>query len=468
MSARICAYSRAGSLQVSRIRARCCFARNRAFVSSLLDHVMAEQRWIRVLPVTFIMYTIAFVDRTNVSLALPKMSYDLHMDPAQAGMASGIFFVGYVLLQIPGGYLASRWSPKWLIAIMLAAWGVCSAATGLVHSWREFLLVRFLLGVAEGGVWPAAIVLIARWFPRGERARANAYWMLCLPAAAVFFSPLSGWILGRWSWRVLLIGEGMLPVLWIIFWMALINDDPSQAGWISPGEREYLLQAAREETGPLEQPQTHPSLSHLLFRPAVLILLLISFLVSAGNYGFLFWLPTVMETLKMRNHAPLTEFRVGLLNSLPYVTAAVGMILISRHSDWHHERLKHVAIALGWAGTLLLISVFVGERSPAVAFALLCMATAGSFGMLGPFWAIPTELLPASVAGAAVGLIQLSNLGGAFGPMLAGFLEKHSGSFKGAFALMGLGWWAAALLCLLIKRHSAQHVPLSNSPIARD
>jgi MFS family permease len=428
--------------------------------------VMAEQRWIRVLPVTFVMYTIAFVDRTNVSLALPKMSHDLHMDAAQAGIASGIFFVGYVLLQIPGGYLASRWSPKWLVGIMLAAWGLCSAAAGLVHSWREFLLARFLLGVAEGGVWPATLVLIARWFPRAERARANAYWMLCLPAAAIFFSPLSGWILGRWNWRVLLVSEGLLPALWIIFWFALIDDYPSRAEWISAEEREYLSQAAGREASSVAEAATQQSLPNLLFRPEVLILLLISFLVSTGNYGFLFWLPTVLETLKLGSRAPLSPFQVGLLNSLPYLTAAIGMIVISKHSDRRQERFKHVAFTLGWAGTLLLVSVLVGERSPTTAFTLLCLATAGSFGMLGPFWTIPTELLPARAVGAAVGLIQLSNLGGAFGPMLAGLLQKHTGSFKGAFALMGLGWWVAAFLCLLIKPLSHRSTPLPNTGVA--
>src|SRR5262249_18810978 len=262
-----------------------------------------QQRWIRILPVTFIMYTIAFVDRTNVSLALPRMSVDLHMDAAQAGAASGIFFVGYVLLQIPGGYLASRWSPQWLVSIMLAAWGLGSAGAGLVQSWRQFFVLRFLLGLAEAGVWPATLVLISRWFPRAERARANAYWMLCLPAAAIVFSPISGWILGRWNWRVLLISEGILPIVWLLFWMRLIDDKPDKASWLSSLEREHL-QKTNQEVPPLDTtPQQ--SLTSVLFRPVVLVLLLISFLVSAGNYGFLFWLPTVLESLGSYRRSPL-------------------------------------------------------------------------------------------------------------------------------------------------------------------
>lgn len=409
-----------------------------------------EQRWVRILPITFIMYTIAFVDRTNVSLALPQMSRDLHMDLAQAGAASGVFFIGYLVLQIPCGYLASRWSPKWLVSILLAAWGLCAAATGLVHTWREFLAVRFSLGVAEAGVWPAALVLVSRWFPPDERARANAYWMLCLPAAAIVSSPISGWILDRWNWRILLISEGLLPLLWLLFWIALIDDYPGQARWITDAEREYLKKA-NEENHSHEPPLRGSWLSAIL-RPAVLLLLLISFLVSVGNYGFLFWLPSILESIKLGTRTPLSQLQIGFLNALPYITAAFGMIWLSKRSDRLQERPRHVAFSLGWAGVLLFVSVLAAERSPILAFCILCLATGGSFGMLGAFWSMPTELLPAEVAGAAIGLIQLSNLGGAVGPMLVGLLQKHTGSFKDAFEIMALGWCVGAGLCLLLKR----------------
>lgn len=410
---------------------------------------MTEQRWLRIIPVTFVMYTIAFVDRTNVSLALPAMSRDLHMDPAQAGAASGIFFVGYVLLQIPSGYLSTRWSAKKLVSLMLVAWGMCSAATGLVHTWKQFLIVRFLLGLAEGGVWPATLVLLARWFPRSERARANAYWMLCLPVAVVVFSPLSGWILGRWDWRVLLVSEGVLPIVWLLIWSTQIDDFPSQARWVSSHECAYLESALREESGQIS-PVREAFLVSLL-RPQVLVMMAISFLVSAGNYGYLFWLPTVLESSSLGAGRTPSHISIGILNAVPYVAAAIGMVVISRHSDRHHERPKHVAVALGWAGIWLLVSGIVGARSPGIAFASLCLGAGGSYGMLGPFWAIPTETLAPEVAGSAVGLIQFSNLGGAFGPTLIGGLEKRTHSFTAGFSLLGMGWLVAAFLCLLLK-----------------
>ena len=166
---------------------------------------MPNRRWLRIIPVAFIMYTIAFVDRTNISLALPDIARDLHMNPEQSGNAAGIFFWGYIVLQIPGGYLAERWSAKKFVSALLVIWGLCAVVGGLVRTQNEFFFMRFLLGVAEGGVWPATLVLLAHWFPRGERARANAYWMLCLPTAVVLSSPVSGWILGRWGWRAMLL-----------------------------------------------------------------------------------------------------------------------------------------------------------------------------------------------------------------------------------------------------------------------
>lgn len=411
---------------------------------------MIEQRWSHIIPVTFVMYTIAFVDRTNVSLALPSMSRDLHMDPAQAGAASGIFFLGYVLLQIPAGYLASHWSPKKLISIMLVLWGACSAATGFVHTWHQFALARFLLGLAEGGVWPATLVLISRWFPRIERARANAYWMLCLPTAVVVSSPISGWILGRWDWRVLLISEGIVPILWLVIWLARIDDYPSQARWITSDERNYLERTLRLEASDAAIAARGSFFSTLVSKH-VLVMMVVSFLISAGTYGYLFWLPSVLDSSSLLPASSGRHFTIGILNAIPYVFAAIGMVLISRHSDSHHERAWHVAACLGWAGICLIAGALIGSRSPASAFVMLCLVSVGSFGLLGPFWSIPTEVLPPAVAGSAFGLIQLSNLGGIVGPTLIGYLNKRTGSFTGAFIVLGIGWLVGALLSLLLR-----------------
>jgi MFS family permease len=388
----------------------------------------------RIIPVAFVMYTIAFVDRTNISLALPVISRDLHMDPQQAGSAAGIFFWGYLVLQVPGGYLASHWSAKRFVAILLAVWGACAVLTGLVHTGREFWVMRLLLGVAEGGVWPATLVLLAHWFPRPERARANAYWMLCLPVAVVISSPISGWILGRWDWRVLLIFEGLWPLLWLGVWAYFMSDHPRQAHWISPEEREYLETTLAREAGELEPAVPEPYLRTLL-RPHVLVMVAVYFLLNTGNYGYLFWLPTALESQKK-----LSEFVVGLVFTLPFLLTAVGMVVLSRHSDRTRERSGHVAVGLAGGGIFLLAGVALSPYSSLLSFALVALVGAGSYGALGPFWAIPSETLPRSAAGTAMGLINaLGNLGGYFGPLAVGYLNQRTGNFIYAFSVLGAG-----------------------------
>lgn len=407
---------------------------------------MPSERWMRIIPVAFIMYTIAFVDRTNISLALPAISRDLHMDPEQAGSAAGVFFWGYLVLQIPGGYLAERWSAKRFVSVLLVLWGACAAVSGLVQTAGQFWVMRLLLGVAEGGVWPATLVLLAHWFPRAERARANAYWMLCLPVAVVLSSPASGWILGRWGWRTMLVAEGALPFLWLLIWNWFIADHPREAQWISKEERGFLESTLGNES-------LHPhavvseSILQTMLRPQVLVMVLVYFLLNTGNYGYLFWLPSAINEAKISN-----ELVVGLLFTIPYAVTAVGMVLISRHSDRKRERRYHVAGGLAWGGVFLIGAVLLSGRAPLESFVLIAVVGAGSYGALGPFWAIPTETLPASTSGSAMGLINaLGNLGGYFGPLVVGYFNKWTGNFKLAFEVLGAGFLLSSALNFLLK-----------------
>jgi sugar phosphate permease len=410
---------------------------------------MPSQRWLHIIPVAFIMYTIAFIDRTNISLALPSMSRALHMSPPQAGAAAGVFFWGYLLLQIPGGYLAQRWSAKRFVSILLVLWGACSVGCGLVHTWREFWMMRLLLGVTEGGVWPATLVLLAHWFPRAERARANAYWMLCLPLAVIVSSPLSGWILGRWDWRVLLISEGLFPMLWLLAWWCFIDDHPREASWISAQERHHLETTLERESTELD-PGTPGPLLRCLLRPQFLVMVGFYFLLNSGNYGYLFWLPSAMEKARK-----LSSAQVGVLFALPYVITAIGMIVVSRHSDRKRERRWHVAFAMTWAGAFMLASVLLSRPFPALSFLAVSFVGAGSFGALGPFWAIPTETLPRSVSGSAMGLVNaLGNLGGYFGPLAVGYITQHTGNFVYAFGLLSAAYFVSSLLILFLRPHA--------------
>jgi len=405
-----------------------------------------QERWLRIIPTAFVMYTIAYIDRTNISMALPSMSRELHMTPTQAGNAAGIFFWGYLLLQIPGGYLAERWSAKRLVSVLLVAWGICSVACGLVHTARQFWVMRLLLGVTEGGVWPATLVLLAHWFPRAERARANGYWMLCQPAAVILASPLSGWILGHWDWRVLLISEGAFPFAWLVAWWRFIDDQPHQARWISAAERDHLESTLLRESAELDPASPEPFLRTLV-RPQVLLMAAAYFLLCSGGYGYLFWLPSVLKSV-----SSASDLLVAFLFATPYLITGVCMVLISRHSDRTGERRLHVAVPLALAGVFLLAAVLTSERAALLSFVFICLVGPGIYGGLGTFWVIPGEVFPRAVAGSAMGLINaIGALGGYFGPLAVGYFNQRTGNFVYAFAVLSMALLASGALALFFQ-----------------
>jgi MFS family permease len=311
----------------------------------------SQERWLRIIPIALLMYTVSFINRTNISLALPAISHDLQMNSGQAGEVAGIFFWGYLLLQIPGGYIAERWSAKWLISIMLVAWGLCAIGCGLAQNWHQLAAMRLMLGVAEGSVYPATLVLISHWFPRAERARANGFWNLCLPIAVVVSSPLSGWILDHWNWRVMLVASGLVPFAWLVLWVIFIEDSPSKAKWISTGEREYLERALANESQ-LRVPVSRDSYLRTLLQPQVLVMVGIYFCFIFGSIGMVFWLPTVLAKT-----ARDSNFVISTLYIVPFVIGAIAMVVNSLHSDKVRERRLHVSITLVGGGVFFLAAV---------------------------------------------------------------------------------------------------------------
>ena len=417
------------------------------------------QRWLRLIPVALVMYTISYVDRTNVALALDPgistMMRDLLMDDRLKGQAAGIFFLGYVLLQVPGGYLASHWSPKRLIAIFLVFWGLCAAGCGLASSFREFAIMRFLLGVAESGVFPATLVLMANWFPRSERARANAWWILCQPLAVAGSAPLSGWLLHGWGWQTMLIIEGGLPFLWLPVWLCFINDHPRDARWISREEREFLETTLHREAAELEAEKKIP-VGRALRQPVVFVMLAICFLYNFASYGCNTFLT---EGLKGGGHH-FNGRETGLLFAVPYAVTAVVMVLLSRHSDRTGERRGHAAFIYAVSGASLIASVLLKEHSFWLSFVFLCLAIPGPFAGLAPFFAIPTETMPRAAAGAVMGLVNaLGNVGGYLGPAIVGELKGRTHNITVPFGVLGSALLLAAALCFLLPKSRRAESP---------
>src|SRR6266446_5282359 len=421
--------------------------------SASMARTSASQRWVRIIPVALIMYTIAFIDRTNISLALPRIGRDLHLDPQQSGTVAGIFFWGYLALQIPGGHLAKHWSAKKFISVLLLVWALYAIGCGLARTYHELLWLRLLLGVAESGVYPATLILLSHWFSRSERARANAFWLLCLPGAVILASPFSGWVLDHWNWRVMLVAEGSLPFLWLAIWLALIQDHPEDARWLPDGERESLVATLKRESLELEGTQ-NISYIRALLRPQVFLLAAVYFCFVSGQMGLLFWLPSAMG--KFKN---LSSLHTGLLYTLPFIVGAISLQIVSRHYDKMHERRRHAAGAMLFGGCCILLAVAIIPYSLLIAFAFIALSGVGAYGPMGAFWAIPTETLPARIVGSVMGFANaIGNLGAYFAPLIVGYLNKKTGNFLSGFTYLGLITVVAAGLAMLLRTAPAHPV----------
>ena len=408
---------------------------------------MIPQRWLRIIPVALVMYTISYVDRTNVSLALdPKISsmmHDLLMDDRMKGQAAGIFFLGYVLLQMTGGHLAGNWSAKKLVSLCLIFWGACAVGCGLAKTFYQFEIARFLLGVSESSVFPATLVLLAHWFPRAERARANALWSLCQPLAVVGSAPVTGWLLGAYGWQTMLILEGALPFVWLPVWWFFVSDHPRDVKWISAAEKNFLETTLQNEAAQLEPAEKIPFWRRLA-RREILVMIVMSFLHNSAAYGCMTFFT---DGLKTRNFSPL---QYGFLFAAPYAVTAVIMVLNSWHSDKTRERRGHVALVYTMSGVSLILSVLTKDHFW-LSYVFLCLAIPGPFAALAPFWAIPTETLPQNVFGPVIGLVNaLGNTGGFAGPYIVGWLKTEYRSVAISFTALGTGLLLAAALAFLL------------------
>ncbi len=406
-------------------------------------------RWKRLIPAAMVVYVISFMDRTNISYAFAGIGQDFAVGKAEQGLAGGIFFIGYVLLQIPGGHLAERWSAKRFVGIMILLWGAAAIWCGLARSFNELLLARFVLGVAEGGIWPAILVLITHWFPVSERARAYSLWMANLAIASIITQPISGYIVQATSWRTMFLIEGVLPfVIATPVWWLLVSDTPRQAPWCSVAERDYIQASlARDRAG---EPAAVP-FAKIFRTPTVWRLVLVYFLVQVGFYGLNLWLPTLIKQLTASGFA-----LVGVIAALPYLTAMAAMWLNGSMADRNRRYQFHVLLPMAVAAVSLMASVLIGQGSVILSVVFICLAMGGALSYDGPFWAAASRAMPAAVVGGAMGLINaLGNLGGFLGPQLAGKLQDLSGgSFVTTAAALAASLLVAGLFMMTIRlRH---------------
>jgi MFS family permease len=415
------------------------------------------RRWSRLIPVAIVVYIISFMDRTNIGFAFSGLGHDLHIDKTQQGLAGGIFFIGYLFLQIPGGHLAERWSAKKFVGIMVLVWGVFAVLAGVVQNFPELLIVRFLLGVAEGGIWPAILVLISHWFPARERARAYGVWMMNIAISSIITAPLSGWILSMADWRVLFFVEGAFPfVIAAPLWWLLVADRPSQARWLTSAERDYIEGSLARENADAPQFSGYGS----VFRSSVVWRLVgVYFLIQIGFYGLNLWLPHLVQ-----GTTGGSSTLVGLVTAIPYLFAIAGLWLNARSADRTGRYSFHVMLSMAIAAVTLVASVALGQYA-ALSIFLISVAMAGALAYDGPFWASASRAVPVALAGGAMGLINaLGNLGGFLGPYLGGYLQDTSGSFLSTSVVLAIALLLAGLLMLTLRKRADHTTVLVSSP----
>ncbi|MGN6287110.1 MAG: MFS transporter [Afipia sp.] len=410
---------------------------------STIDTMVKGNRWVRILGVAFVMYVLAHVDRSNLAMAAPFVRKDLNLTPAALGFATGLFFWGYIVLQIPAGRLASTWSPKRVLLVLLLLWSSVSLTTAFVHTPLELSLNRFALGLSEGGVLTCTLVLIRNWFTKAERARANALFLLSLPIGPMIAGPISGLILSYSDWRWMFVIEAAPGFLWALVWWYAIDDHPHDAKWLAEDERTRLVAALATEESATAKPRGH-WLSALV-HPSVLLLVFYNFFALMAEWGVNFWLPTTLK------ESGFSIGVVGLLSALPALVGIVAMMSVAISSDRLGERKWHMIAATAIAGlSLIVLQMTSGGTLPLV----ICLTIAiGAFlGRFGPFWTLPSEILPPALAGAAIGLINgAGNLGGAIGPYFFGVVKTHTGHFTVAFAVAGLSLILSAMIAIPIR-----------------
>ena len=417
-----------------------------------LQAVVFRKVALRLIPFLFLLYVVNILDRVNIGFARLSMLSDLGLSEGAFGLGAGIFYVGYMLFEVPSNLILHRVGARRWIGRIMVTWGVISIGMMFVRGAWSFYLLRVLLGVAEAGFFPGIILYIGYWFPARERARAVALFMMGSPLSGVIGGPVSGALLqymngvgGLAGWQWLFLIEGIPAViLGVVTWFYL-TDRPEQARWLSPEERDWLC--ARMDREELRREKLHGlSRFRALLNPRVCLLILIYFTIAMGTNASGFFFPRIVAG----QFPAATKWDVGLLTMVPYGAAVVAMFLVGAHSDRSDERRWHVALpaflaAAGWG-----LSVYF--RSPWPALLALALAHAGMMSMMGPFWSLATSFLSGAGAAGGIALINtVANLGGVLSPVVISQLKERTGTFTSGQLVMAVTLAMGGVVALCVR-----------------
>jgi ACS family tartrate transporter-like MFS transporter len=411
-----------------------------------------------LIPFLIFIYVLAYLDRANVGVAKLQMQPALGFSDGVIGFGAGIFFLGYLLLDIPGSLIVERWSARKWIARIMVSWGLVAALLGFVGTplfgafrpVTQFYGLRLLLGIAEAGFFPGVIVYLSHWYTQEDRPKAKAYFMVAQPVAVALGVPFSRWILenvhwaGLAGWRWVFILEGLPPALMGFVTLWYLTDRPHQARWLPEDEKRWLMEELKAEESRKISAGKVRVLDALRY-PQTFLLIAIFFLIVTGNQALIFFLPSITENMKS---LPV-EIRT-IAASLPYVCSAAGILLNGMWARRTGKLRLHSAIPMLATGVSLGIAVLSGGHVW-LTMGVFCLAGFTSQAYLPAFWTLPSTLLGKSAAAAAVGLICLGNLGGLAGPWLFGYLKTITGQYDAGLLVLAGCMLLAGMLALKIR-----------------
>ncbi|MBZ5576150.1 MAG: MFS transporter [Acidobacteriia bacterium] len=402
----------------------------------------------RLMPYLILLYIVAYLDRVNVGYAGLQMTRELGFSNEVFGFGGGIFFIGYILLEIPGGLLAEVWSARKWMARILLTWGFLASATGLIQTVHQFYWLRFFLGLAEAGFLPALLVYISHWYRPADRGKAIAMFMAGIPASQILGGPLAAiflkvhW-LGYSGWRWLLLFEGVPALILGVVTLFFLTERPQNARWLRPDERDWLVGELDRERA--ARP-SHASPWKALANPRVLLLSATLFFGLTATYGISLWMPKIVEKL-----SAFGVSRVSLIAAVPYLVALPVMLATGWHSDRTGERRWHAAVPRMVAGLALAFCI-VSSQHVWISVAALSVAAAGFYSSHAGFWPIPNMFLGRAAAAASIGLINsFGNLGGFVGPYIIGYLTDKTGGFGASLLFLAACSVASGLLILSVR-----------------
>ena len=405
----------------------------------------APSRWWHIMPIVFITYSLAYLDRANYSFAAAAgINEDLGITKGMSSLLGSLFFLGYFFFQIPGAIYAEKRSVRKLIFLCVLLWGACATLTGLVSNIPMLIIIRFTLGVVEAAVMPAMLIYISNWFTKSERSRANTFLILGNPVTVLWMSVLSGYLIQALGWREMFILEGFPAVLWAFYWWKSARDKPQQVNWLTQQEKDDLNEIMVNEQKNIKPVRNYAE----AFKSRNVILLCAQYFCwSIGVYGFVLWLPSII-----RGASNMGMVQTGWLSSVPYLAATIAMITVSWLSDRMQNRKLFVWPMLLIGAICFLGSFLLGTDNFWLSYTLLVIAGASMYAPYGPFFAIIPEMLPKNVAGGAMALINsMGALGSFIGSWVVGYLNGATGSPGASYIFMGSALFVSVILTLIVK-----------------